>query len=71
MQAPPGGGQTSGLAGTHDILALIDAQPFTVWAVWRFDIATQLWGSYIPGAPVVANTLTSLAATDVVTLISQ
>lgn len=65
---PPAGGLTQVIAGTTDIQSLIDAQPFVVESVWRFDIATQRFQVYIPGAPTFVNTLTALATTDIVTL---
>ncbi len=66
--APPPGGLTQVVAGTADVQALIDAQSFVVESVWKLDVATQQFQVHIPGAPAFANTLTSLAPTDIVTL---
>lgn len=65
---PPPGGLTAVVAGTTDVQALVDAQPFLVESAWKLDIATQQWLSFVVGAPVFANSLTALAPTEVVTL---
>jgi hypothetical protein len=69
LTAPPSGGFTQGTAGTTDRQAFADAQSFTVTIMWRFDIAGQSWQSFIPvaGTPEIAQTMKTLAATDVVT----
>ncbi len=69
--APPAGGMTQGLSGTTDIQALIAAQTFTVESVWLLDVATQAFLVYIPGAPSFVQTLTVLAASDIVTIKSE
>lgn len=66
--APAPGGLTQVIAGTTDIQALISAQTFAVESVWKLDIATQRYLSYIVGAPDFANTLTSSQVTDIVTM---
>ncbi len=71
LTAPPAGGLTQGAAGTDDLTALVDAQTFDVESVWKLDVATQTFQSYFPGAAAFANTLTAIAATDIVTIRSQ
>ncbi len=71
LTAPPAGGLTQGIAGTDDLTALVDAQTFDVESVWKLDVATQTFQSYFPGAAAFANTLTAIAATDIVTIRSQ
>jgi hypothetical protein len=66
--APPPGGLTQIVSGTDDILALIAAQQFGVASVWKFDIVEQRWLGHIVGAPTFANSLKTLAATDVVVM---
>ena len=56
------------IAGTTDIQGLIDAQLFEVEALFVFDPATQLWKTYIVGAPVFAQTLLSLDISDSVSI---
>ncbi|MDA0350974.1 MAG: hypothetical protein O3A10_02030 [Chloroflexi bacterium] len=65
---PPLGGLTRGLAGTSDPQALVDAQAFPVQTLSMFDIATQKYLSYIPGAPAYVSTLNAntLKATSIV-----
>lgn len=65
---PPPGGLTTVVAGTTDVQALIDAQHFAVASAWKFDIATQQWQSFVVGAPVFVNSLSTLSHDDVVTL---
>ena len=65
---PPAGGLTVVIAGTTDIQGLIDAQLFEVEALFVFDPATQLWKTYIVGAPVFAQTLLSLDISDSVSI---
>ncbi len=65
-KSPPAGGIVLVVAGTKDLQAFIKAQKFTVGAVFTLDVAKQEWKRYIPGAPAVVNTLTAVAATDVV-----
>ena len=69
LTAPPSGGFSQGTAGTTDRQAFADAQSFTVTIMWRFDIANQSWQSFIPvaGTPEIAQTMKTLAATDIVT----
>ncbi len=69
--APPAGGVTQSIAGTTSLQSLIVAQTFEVESVWKFDIATQVFEVYVPGAPLFANTLKSLGATDIVSLKSK
>lgn len=69
--APPTGGTTQGVAGTTDIQELIDAQTFEVLAVHKLDPATHETLYYTVGGLAIANTLTSLQATDIVTLQSR
>ena len=66
--APPLGGLTQVVAGTTDIQALIDAQTFEVESIWKLDIATQQFLSYVVGAPAFVNTLSALDPADVVTI---
>lgn len=68
---PPAGGLTQGIAGTADLAALAAAQLFTVESVWKLDVASQQWQSYIPGGPAIANSLQSISSTDIVLLKSQ
>ena len=68
MSAPPGGGITNGVAGTTDIEALVAAQTFVAETAWRFDIATQTWQRYTPGAPTFANNLILTPPMDIVIL---
>ena len=67
-QVPPAGGLTVVTAGTTDVQALIDAQLFEVEALFVFDPATQLWKTYIVGAPAFAQTLLSLNISDSVSI---
>jgi hypothetical protein len=39
-----------------------------VETAWRFDIATQTWQSYTPGAPTFANNLVLSSPMDIVIL---
>ena len=57
LPVPPPGGFTSGLAGTSDVGAFVEAQPFEVATVWLFRPAEQDSLTYIPGAPAFVNTL--------------
>ena len=54
---PPAGGLTQGIAGTSEVEALIAAQGFAVQTLFAWDVATQTFLSYIPGAPALVNTL--------------
>ncbi len=65
---PPSGGRTLVTAGTADIQTLIDAQQFVVESIWLFDVPAQQFLAFIVGGPTFANTLTSISATDIVTL---
>ena len=56
---PPAGGLTLGIAGTSDIQTLLAAQPFPVQTLFVFDVVTQKYLTYIPGAPAIVNTLNS------------
>ena len=56
---PPAGGLTLGVAGTTDIAALLAAQPFPVQTLLAWDVASQKYLTYIPGAPEIVNTLNS------------
>ena len=55
---PPAGGLTQGLAGTSEIETLLAAQPFAVQTVLAWDVPTQRFLTFIPGAPAHVNTLT-------------
>lgn len=55
LPVPPPDGWTSGVAGTSDIEALIEAQTFDVASVWMLDVATQDYHSYLVGAPAFVN----------------
>ena len=57
LATPSRDGLTMGLAGTNDVAALIKAQPFAVDVVMAFEVPTQRWLTYIPGAPEWVNTL--------------
>ncbi len=57
LMVPPVGGVTQGLSGTTDPKFLAQAQPFTVESVSYFDVGSQQWLVYVPGAPDAANTL--------------
>ena len=54
---PPTGGLTAGVAGTDSLKALLAAQPFEVASVAAFDVVSQQFLTYLPGAPDFANTL--------------
>jgi hypothetical protein len=76
LTAPPAGGFTQGAAGTTDRQAFADAQTFTVVIMWRFDVATQGWLSFIPAtdgvaAPEIAQTMKTLSATDIISAFSK
>ena len=55
LPVPPPDGWTSGVAGTSDIKALIEAQTFDVASVWMLDVSTQDYQSYLVGAPDFVN----------------
>ncbi|MGE3856576.1 MAG: beta strand repeat-containing protein [Dehalococcoidia bacterium] len=65
-EEPPAGGMAFVVAGTTDLQALMAAQKFPVVAAFAFDVPTQVWRTYVVGAP--ANSLTSIKATDIVVL---
>jgi len=65
---PPPGGLTTGTTTESDPAALVAAQPFTVTGVWRWDVASQRFLSYIPGGPAFVQTLTTIAPGSVVML---
>jgi len=56
---PPSGGLTLGVAGTTDIAAVLAAQPFPVQTLLAWDVPSQSYLTYIPGAPAMVNTLNS------------
>ncbi len=58
FRAPPKGGLTHGLAGTSDLAALIEAQPFAVESVMAWDVPQQRWLTHVAGAPAIVNSLT-------------
>jgi hypothetical protein len=70
LAVPPAGGITRGVAGTNDPAALAAAQPFPVQTLSVFDVASQQYLTFIPGAPALVNTLntSTLLAGDVVTI---
>lgn len=57
LATPARDGLTLGVAGTNDVAALIQAQPFAVDVVMTMDVSSQSWLTYIPGAPEWVNTL--------------
>lgn len=57
LPIPPQGGLTQGPAGTSDPIAFIEAQAFPVHTLSMFDVATQSYLTYIPGAPPHVNSL--------------
>ena len=61
LPVPPPGGFTMGLSGATDPAALVAAQDFEVAGVWLFDIESQSYLSFVPGAPAAVNTLDSSA----------
>lgn len=65
---PPTGGLTSGTATTSSPAELAASQPFPVVAVWYWDLASQRFLTYIPGAPAIVQTLTSIPGGGVVML---
>jgi len=64
-KSPPAGGIVLVVADTKDLQAFIKAQKFTNAAVFTLDVEKQQWRRYILGAPAVVNTLTTIAAADV------
>lgn len=68
---PPAGGITQVVAGTSDIQALVDAQTFSVESILKWDVATQSFQFFIVGGPTFANSLTTLNATDIVSIKSK
>jgi putative lipoprotein len=70
LKAPPAGGFTVGVSGTTDKQAFADAQTFSVAIVWRFDIASQRWVSFIPEGSAIASvqTMRLLGEDDIVTV---
>ncbi len=73
LPVPPVGGLTLGLAGTSDPAALAAAQTFTVESVSVFDVATQRFLTYIPGAPAFTSSLntTNLRPSSIATIKRQ
>ena len=63
LEVPPQGGLTSGPAGTNDPAALVEAQAFPVEVVSMFDVGSQQFLTFIPGAPSFVNTLTTATLT--------
>jgi Big-like domain-containing protein len=59
LLVPPPAGITLGLSGVSSPAEFVDAQPFSIQSLAAFDIATQSWSTYVPGAPSFANSLTS------------
>ena len=59
LPVPRAAGITIGYSGTTQPQALVAAQPFNVLSLSVFDVATQRWHVFVPGAPAFANTLTS------------
>ena len=57
LPPPPSDGLTQGISGTNDPATLASAQPFEVRSVSTFDVPSQSWLVYIPGAPAIANSL--------------
>jgi len=57
LVSPAEGDLTVGPAGTPSVTALIEAQDFEVSTVLVFNVTSQEYLSYIPGAPAHANTL--------------
>ena len=56
---PPEGGLMQGLAGTSDVETLLAAQPFAAQTVLAWDVPAQHFLTFIPGAPIYVNTLSS------------
>lgn len=54
---PPPGGVTIVRAGSNGLGAIVQSAPFAVEAIYAFDIATQRFVSFAPGAPTFVNTL--------------
>ena len=63
LPVPPPGGITVGRAGTSDVEALVAGQRFDVASVFLYRIATQDYLRYVPGAPMMVNTLDSASLT--------
>lgn len=59
LLVPPPAGITLGFSGVSNPAEFVDAQPFSIQSLAAFDIATQSWRTYVPGAPSFANSLTS------------
>ena len=59
LAVPRPDGMTVGLAGTNDPQLFTNAQPFEVASVAVFDVPSQTWRSYVPGARAFANSLTT------------
>ncbi len=57
LPVPPQGGLTQGPAGTNDPVAFIEAQAFPVHTLSVFDVTSQRYLTYIPGAPAHVNSL--------------
>lgn len=57
LPVPPQGGLTQGPAGTNDPAAFVEAQGFPVHTLSMFDISSQSYLTYIPGAPAHVNSL--------------
>ena len=59
LPVPPQGGLTRGPAGTTDPAAFVEAQAFPVHTLSMFDVSSQSYLTFIPGAPAHVNTLST------------
>lgn len=60
LPVPPAGGLTFGTSGTIDPATLVAGQSFEVQSLFSFNVATQTFRTFIPGAPAIVNTLSPL-----------
>ena len=58
LPSPPEGGFTLGVSGTNDPAVLAASQPFEVRLIAMLDVPSQIWLTYIPGAPDFVQSLT-------------
>ena len=58
LPTPPEGGFTLGVSGTNDPAVLAASQPFEVRLIAMLDVPSQIWLTYIPGAPDWVQSLT-------------
>ncbi len=65
---PPAGGLTFGATTETDPAALAAAQGYPVEGIWSFDVTSQQFRQYLPGAPAFASSLTAIPANSVVTI---